>query len=307
MYVSLLMLQDLAQTFSTDSFKIFGTIICLYSGICFSFSNNLKIIFFHIIVYSYGLQILLLAQTKTLTFLHLWLITVALVLLSCSIYAPKRVAKYNLKNMFINKKNKLFIVVFIITFLNNLLVLNTYTIHDIALISIPGYIFGKIIRYFFFKKEVTSYEEITIKNKRLSLVCLLFLISSLCLFEIQTCVKIYTLSIMDPYHLAIAIGMISVAIALGFIFAKLKQPHFLMVKTYSHMLITITQVIKIICLILKSVIIDFLCTTKNTATNLSMSKTLEKISNMLYGNNAYFYALFLLEIIVILTIEFIIL
>ena len=310
MYISLLILQDLAQTFSADSFKILGTIICLYSSICFSFNNSLKVIFSNIIVYFYGLQILLLAQTKTLTFLYLWLIVVALVLLSCSIYAPKRVAKYSLKNMFVNSRSELFIIVFIITFiiafLNNLFILNVSTIHSIALASIPSYIFGKIIRYSLSEKKITLQKK-QIKNKKMSSVYLFFLITSLYLFEIQTCARNYTLFITQPYHLAVIISAISVAIVLGFIFAQLKQPHFLIIKTYSHMLIIIMQVIKIICLISKSVVIDFFCTTKSTIANLSLSKTLEKISNILYGNNTYFYALFFLEIIVILTIEFIIL
>ena len=74
-------------------------------------------------------------------------------------------------------------------------------------------------------------------------------------------------------------------------------------KTYSQFLLKLLSCFKIVILIIQNIFIDFSNSIKDKVLKLSISSIPKKVSNILYEQNIYFYIFFLIQIIVVLTIE----
>ena len=75
----------------------------------------------------------------------------------------------------------------------------------------------------------------------------------------------------------------------------------------SNIFIKIASALKTSILIVNTACEDFVTTSYKKITYFSPTSFMEKISNVLYGNHTYFYIFFLLQLIIILTIECVIL
>ena len=75
----------------------------------------------------------------------------------------------------------------------------------------------------------------------------------------------------------------------------------------SNIFIKLASSLKTSVLIINAVCEDFVTASYKKITYFSPASLMEKISNVLYGNHTYFYIFFLLQLIIILTIECVIL
>ena len=78
-------------------------------------------------------------------------------------------------------------------------------------------------------------------------------------------------------------------------------------RTASNIFIKLASALKTSVLIINAVCEDFVTASYKKITYFSPTSLMEKISNVLYGNHTYFYIFFLLQLIIILTIECVIL
>ena len=312
MYISLFIFKNLINTFSNYSFVILGTAISLYSAICSTFCKNLKTIFSQIIVYFYGLQILFLAQTKTLQYLPLWFIAVTTTLVSFALYTPNRALKYYIGEIkqYVSVNRCYFytfmiiIVAFILNFINNFLLFKPETKYlNIVVFVLPFWLFGVFIKSMLDKK--TKIKSRNIYSINIQIMASIPIITVLMILSF---LKIYKSSIHLPISEAlIYICIFSISLIGSLIFKNIDQPNILTTKIYSHFFTKIISAIRVAYSINKTIVMDFFKTFNlQTVSSTSLGIT-EKISNMLYGNYIYFYIIFLVMALIILMIECVVL
>ncbi len=312
MYISLLIFNNLINTFSNYSFVILGTAISLYSAICLAFCKNLKTIFSQIIIYFYGLQILFLAQTRTLQYLPLWFITITTTLVSFTLYTPNRALKYYISEIkqYISVNKCYFytfviiIITFILNFINNFLLFKPETKYlNIAVFVLPFWLFGVFIKSMLNQKTKIKSSNIHSINMQIMIS-----IPIITVLMILSFLKIYKSSIHLTFSKALTyICIFSISLISSFVFKNVDQPNILTTKMYSHFFTKIISAMKVAYSINKTIVMDFFKTFNLQTVSSTSLGIAEKISNMLYGNYIYFYIIFLAMALIILMVECVVL
>ena len=315
MTIMLFIFRDLLSVFSASSLKIVGIIICVYSGMYFVLSNNLKSIFMYIITYFYGLQISLLAQTESMKFINLWFVIVSLMIVLLRMYMPNRTYKYSVGDirniLLIDNRYYLPILTvamftFVLTFVNNLLVFNKNNIIACVVSFLPLFCFFGKFSFFLIKKNKNSTN--TTNTFDIRTVCLFLMILFLFIISIY--------NIMDSrssfYFLPLSFSttcllVFCCSLVIFFVFAKLSLPKIFSARLYLNIFFGILHMIKIIYLIVKTSLVDFFLSIYEKISMLFQEIGIRRMSNILHIDNVYFYMFFLLFVIIVLLIECIIL
>ena len=90
-------------------------------------------------------------------------------------------------------------------------------------------------------------------------------------------------------------------------FISLKQPKLLRSKSYFNLLLSFINIINVVSNIISTTIRDFVAIIYKDIKQILVSSTPSKLTNILYGNNVYYYIFFLLQVIIVLAIECVIL
>ena len=317
MYLSLQTMQLLAHDFLDTSFIIIGLLVSGYSGICLIFNNNLRSFFTYIIVYFYGLQIFLLGQYKTPSFFVLWCVVLVLAFAALAIYTPNRAIKYKVKfirhytnldkhssiNALALSVNAILILICHICVCRPL----PHQLH-VALFVMPSCLMAKIIYVFVQNaspQHFKSHNQPKIIQRIFSVILVMTTIIATLyihqhmlwtLFKLPSIVFIVTNTLV-----------FTVTLSFAFLAMNIHQPKWLTSRAYFSTILSIIKIIKITFLIIQAAISDFTSTLHKNIIELSLSNVPKKLSNILYNNHVYFYIFFLLQVIVVLTIECVIL
>ena len=316
MYLSLLTLQKISHDFSSLSIEIVSFLIAGFSGLHMIFNNKIRATFSYVIVYFYGLQILLLTQANKTSFISLWQITSVLMLILMEIYTPNRAIKFEIKYIksyvCVNKcymyTFTLCMLLLVVIFCNNILLFTQNHHYKLYIVIFSPLIclLAKISFLFTQNKQKINIEnnKISFKNKTILSATMLTMLLAV-FYSYKTTMGFFVCP--SIIHILIYFCIFIFTLLFAFFFMNISQPRIFFKKTYSSLLLNVIKIIKITCLIIKSTAIDFIDTLKLKITSLSLSSTPGKLSNILYGNHIYFYIFFLLQVIVILTIECVIL
>ena len=297
---------------SNEYYGIFGSIICCYCSIRIAVERNIKDIFSLIIIFFYGVQILLLSQFK-LTFVNLWLLLVFVILLSIKILSPIRTKEYYIKDIKSTLKNNIITTYFIIAM--SLIVVIAYSYFMILILSTDNfiYIFSVstiylpicIILMSFISAKVNTKQNIHTNIKKIAMYSVLQI-----LILLQIIYKIYTnwylTKIPKLSAILTTLSILSFSIIVAILFNMCADKKHIK-KIRSNIFIKLIKIIKVIFLIIKSAITDFINVAQTKIINLSNSSIQNKLLNILYNNYIYFYIFFFCQLIIILVIECIIL
>lgn len=306
MFVNLKILCDMVDSISFASLQIVGYIISIYSCVYIIFNKNIRSICVYIITYFYGMEISHINNLDCNTFIS---IVLAMLLFSNTL-VPVRTVKYNIstikyiiptvfsKVLFVSSMCIIFYC-FVCQIFAQHIKSDRFNIITLSLFSV---FFSKTMSYFSVNNQVKENKQqyINLPQSRMirMAICNLLLIyffyqtSSLSMFQNQD---------------VIVISAVILTFLTTFVFFTLTNTYIKInmtkSKTYSQFLLKLLSCFKIVILIIQNIFIDFSNSIKDKVLKLSISSIPKKVSNILYEQNIYFYIFFLIQIIVVLTIE----
>ena len=298
-----------------------GCMICVYSGIHCVLENQIRHLFVYIITFFYGLNIVAITQNNQYIYLlnFVWLMLCMVVLAYTKVIAPKKTQVnpiYRLKTL-INETttNKLLSLCFYIIVV---LILTTYWQIDntttplrhwlnIAILSLFSALTAKMLYIICFTKPQQDNNTVntpnTIETMKTSIV---FLFVAVCVYYILTNQPIsntihFTQQTLHESLLCCVVFMFSFLLSR---FSIIQKKSKLLDKIqHKHITQLLLDVLKVIIDINYISIKDFCKVIKNNTQNTISSSTPNKLTNLLSNNQMYFYIFFLIEIIIVLTIE----
>ena len=313
MYISLFVMQDFVTTFSTTaSLNFFGKLICAFCCLHILFCKQIKAVLLNVITYLYGIQILLLAQLKTLNFTIEWLITAMLVIILIRTYTANRAKNCYFQNLFQDFTNIQNLIIFALSsavFMVNFLVIFSLKLDTfyVFFIAVPIYFLIKALMVYVKNIKINNTRNQCANIKKfIYVLSLLFFLSAISIIKF-TETYVYLKMPSKFFIIYFAISVAGMWLIMSF-FSRLHvydvNKH---TKIVSIFFLCISKVAKITISIAISTGKDFLETGYKKIVNFSPTIFMEKISNILYGNHVYFYIFFLLQLIIVLTIECVIL
>ena len=320
-------LQDVNNIISARAFVFFGTIMSIYSGICLLFDNKIRRIFVNIIVFFFGMQIILFSNKQSQSTLPIFILLSLLILSLSHIFTKYRTLIYTLYRMkqiffsnFIYKTLSISSFLFlIITFLfyslkiQDINAIATTIIVGLFLIFICKILYVSI-KNFNIKTEIKtmSSANIAISNNTSGINIFRVIFTSIILLSsyiliINKFVNHYATFIYPEKNELIAYGAF---LLIGLIISKLlvlyQRPPFLRSNIYFNFIKNQFYHLKIAGKIVVIAFQDFFTTMYNYFYSLLKSSSPNKLSYILYNNQLYFYIFFLVQLIIVITIECII-
>ena len=320
--IPMMLLQLFLQNNPTDATTIlFGGIISVYSGLCLMFENNIRKTLVYIITYFYGLNIVTTSQHASYTHLlnNAWLMVCVSILAYTKIIAPRRTHKYLIQNIktltTITKKHTIISiwwyiiitsVLFIYYAINSFKPFSSYWLNLIVVLSFTCFTAKIFYTLSFGKNNNTNPDKTDIKNTEI--------IKTIILFLCVTVGILYTLPITTSFiHINFTKQTISgcvyvlVTFIASFLISKLliitPQPkHALHIK-HQHTVYMVLDGVKVVIDIIYISVKEFYAVIKNNIQQTLSSSTPTKLTNLLHNNQMYFCIFFLIEVIVVLTIE----
>jgi len=316
MFLMFNILYDYSSVLDPQSYQIFGSLICVYSCFCIIFNKNLRLILVNVITYFYGIQIIYLSKSYNLQFFSNWLVATFVILLLSNTIIPIRTMKYNInniKNILVGKTEKILFIISML-FLLYCFVLLYFTLPEtrgllkVVSISLFTSFFAKIIASISFLNGDSLKNDNKENNTNLFRMIRMFIgvvfLTGYCVYN----AKILKFFIRPSLYLIIfSLLIFSVVLVVSLLFNNAIKPKILKSKTYSSFVVNFIKFLKIIILIIQSVFVDFAKSVKEKVINLAISSVPQKLSNILYGKHLYFYIFFLIEVIIVLTIECVVL
>lgn len=315
MYISINVFKDISSSFNKQVFELFGLIICIFTVLPMLLAKQTKIITLNAIIYFYGIQIIFLPQNNSTTqLLLIWLFFSSLLLAITNAYTT-RTKDCSLQNLFekYTKKQNLFIIIpsiiAIIVILTNTAFVLSKSILIYMLIPMIYFSLKYLILFF---KYIRNHDTCQLQNDTIVPIqtsLFIFFLSIISILQLKhLCINAYLkVSFIQIIYFIIAI------LALLFLF-KMVDRFFSFnnnkkrnTRIVSNIFIKLASSLKTSVLIINAVCEDFVTASYKKITYFSPTSLMEKISNVLYGNHTYFYIFFLLQLIIILTIECVIL
>lgn len=314
MFLFLKTTQELSDTISAYSYVVFGSIISIYSGICIIFDNKIRRIFTHIITFFFGMQIMLISNGKNDEMLPLFLVLSLVILGMSHLFTQYRTMIYTLyKIRYFFFANRLYSILSVISFLFIILSFLLYStiiqnIHPLATTIIICLFLTFIIKILYvcikpFNKDRNNKTNINIIRSAKMITILLIAFSVLCYKFITN-----NATFVAPERFEIIIYVISLFI--GWLASKLlvkyNRPPFLRSSVYMQFLQNIFYNIRVAGKIVVIAVNDFSQAMYKYFISIIKSSAPQKLTYILYNNNIYFYIFFLIQLLVIITIECII-
>ena len=319
-------LQGITQMLSPKSFVFFGSIMSIYSGICLLFDNKIRRIFVNIIVFFFGMQITLLSNQQSQSTISLFIILSLLILslshlftkyrtLIYTIYRVKQIffSNYIYKTLSISSFLFIFFAFIFYSFkIQNINPIPTTLIIGLFLIFTCK-IFYVSIKNFNIKTEIkTISSNIAINNNisdinifRVVFTSIILLVSYILLFY-RYIVDYKTFIYPENNELIAYLSFLLIGIVLAKLLVLYQRPPFLRSNIYFAFLKNQFYHLKIAGKIIVIAFQEFFTTIYNYFYFLFKSSSTTKLSYILYKNQLYFYIFFLVQLIVVITIECII-
>ena len=333
MFFSLFILCEMAQNMTPIVFAIFGSIICIYSCISIFTIHRITIILSHIITYFYGLQILSLYNKPSLNLLNNWIIIAFIILILNDNFIKTRASGYKDKQMrqifFASFGDKIIgISCFVFILLDFLYICFALRIEQYDFLKITSLCCFAccIIKFIFYSLFYTGknqiletklainynkniYEKIfQIAKNIISFVFVVYLYAISFLSNtnqgIQNIMLSYTRLFRPSLTFFVILLLFIVLSILSLIFiSNIEQPKIIKSNTYSKVFLKIFNTFKVIVGIIRTICEDFAMEIRKYFVQMFNSTLPRKMSYILYNNHIYFYIFFLIQVIIVLTIE----
>ena len=319
--LSLIVLQDVSVSIQKKTFLYIGTMISIYSGIYLIFENKIRKIFLHVISYFYSLQLISIYYDNNISYLHFYILLSVVLFSYCHTFTPFRTLTYRLCDIYnialsttINKIISLLVFLFVVAIYVLYVFSHKITNYsDIIIYSLFVCFISKIICSIKISKKLTKNNNhqilhYTYFKDRIIKLIILFITSSLLL-------AMYSFLIWKDKNIILPEKKYSIIMLITFIimlfvshfFISLKQPKLLRSKSYFNLLLSFINIINVVSNIISTTIRDFVAIIYKDIKQILVSSTPSKLTNILYGNNVYYYIFFLLQVIIVLAIECVIL
>ncbi len=312
--ISLVVLQKYSSSLSDQALFFSGIAISIYSGLNMIFENKMRKLILYILTYFYGLQLILFSYNIGGDYINLYVLLSIMMICYCNVFAPFRTFTYYITDvcraLMTNNKYK------IISFLTLSVLICIYSLyllaHKISNIEKVVYLLficliSKITYYLHNYKEDNNIKIIeVIKSRLIKYNIIIISIISIIIYNIYSHKYTFIKQDIESY-LIFAFTFIIMLFISKFIFYNNKKPKLIKSRAYFKLFTLLITSIKIIFSILSSSIVDFFNVMYKYVKNIFISSSPIKILNILYNNNTYFYIFFLLQVIIVLTIECIIL
>ena len=303
---------------TTTLLLIFGNLTCIHSGIHCIIESNIRLLLVYMITYFYGLNTIAITQHPNNTKLYntIWLILCVAILAYNKIIAPRKTQTYlihNIKTLICNTKTHIVLSVWFYIILTSILLLYYQTtnihspIHDqfyLFAITLSVALTAKLVYILFFTNNNT---DILLDNKTETIkTTILFFFTTIyivCVFLTKTPAKhnIYSAK-QIIYRLTFLLMFFITSFLLSkFLITPKKTTLFKTIQ--NNNIQKILDIFKTVVDIVYISITDFFKVVKNNIQSTLSSSIPNKLTNLLNNNQVYFYIFFLIEIIVVLTIE----
>ena len=315
----LLQLQSVSNVISPYSYVVFGSIMSIYSGICLLFDNKLRRIFAHIILFLFGIQIMLISNHKAETMIYIWLSTSIVLLCVSHLFTRYRTLVYTLYRMkYVFFQNNLYSTLSIISFIYLVLSFFTYSviiqdIHPLAttIIVCLFILFVMKILYVSIKKydiktdikQITATTITYTTNIYRSIILIIALLFAYFILFYTISNHYKTFIYPEKYELMLYLISIIIGVIIARFLVKYNKPPFLSSATYLSCLIRFGKHINVAFRIILIAFQEFFATMYDYFKTILKSSTPNKLAYILYNNQIYFYIFFLIQLIVILIIE----
>lgn len=317
MYLLLLLLQLNNNTTAVW----LGWIMCVYSGIHCVLENKIRHLLVYIITFFYGLNMVSTMQNHQYVCMlnFIWLMLCVAVLAYTKIIAPKKTQVYlihNLKTLIGETKiNKLLslcfsiIVVFVLTTYyktNNFTTQTQYWL-NILILSLFLAFTAKILYILYFmqsqQSNTTTNTPNTTETIKTAIVFAFVIVCILHIFTHKQTPNAVLFTKQTRYGLILCCIVFISSLLLSRFLIISKKSKLLDKIQHNHITQVLLDVLKVVIDIIYISIKDFFKVIKNNTQNTISSSTPNKLTNLLSNNQMYFYIFFLIEIIVVLTIE----
>ena len=329
MFLLLQIMQEIAINMSARAIVYTGFAICIYSGIYLLFENNIRRIYTYLILYFFGLQVILASNNMMQTMMPFWVIISVLIATVSCIFTPFRVRKYtinNIKEYFCGKLSDK-----ILSCISFNIIIGLFAVYAIILnhgeniselnsfykIGIIVFFIGFLARVFYAillknntKNKVVvdkidkKFKKLFAKNrlKRVVWLNIIFYIAALEVF-LNRHFFIRNLHIPEYQHLLVYGTVFCVFFVLTPFMLSGQKPILLRSNYYFRAARTCLSFICIFVRIVATTFSDFWKALRQYAVTIVNASTSYKLTHILCNNYTYFYVFILIQMIIVLTIE----
>ena len=330
LFLLLQIMQEIALNMSVYAIFYTGFAICLYSGIYLLFENNIRRIYTYLILYFFGMQVLLIPNGMMSIMMPFWVIVSMLIATVSCIFTPFRVRKYTIdkiKEYFCCKLSDkilacisfniiigLFVVYAIIINHND----NVAELNSIYKVGIIVFFIGFIARVFYAimlnsnaksgaipnEKIDAKFKKLFARNrlKRVIWLNIIFYITALEVF-LNRYFLIANLHIPSYKHMLFYTVLFGVSFALTPFMLSGKKPILLRSNYYFR---AARSLLAFVCIFIRIVITtftEFWNAVRQYIMAIVNASTSYKLTHILCNNYTYFYVFLLIQMIIVLTIE----
>ena len=329
LFLLLQIIQSIAPNISTHAIVYTGFAICIYSGIYLLFENNIRRIYTYLILYFFGMQLMLTSNNIVSIMMPFWAIIAILIATVSCIFTPFRARKYtinNIKEYFCSKLSDT-----ILACISFNIIIGLFAVYAIILnhgknisemnsfykIAIIVFFIGFLARVFYVillknntKNKVVvdkidkKFKKLFARNrlKRIVWLNIIFYITALEVF-LNRYFFISNLHIPIYQHLLIYGAVFCVFFGLSPFMLSGQKPILLRSNYYFRAARLCLSFVCIFVRIVATTFSDFWKALRQYAVTIVNASTSYKLTHILCNNYTYFYIFILIQMIIVLTIE----